>query len=221
LSEELSKEQSVKINKEIANLEIEFGFKKLTNSRNVLQNLIEKMGNSLSFFICTTEDLKSGEVARIFNLNSIEALFIDRIVFANVINSAKVVWGVDLLTQIPLLPIRRLDVFKSYFSFTNQILLTIAAYVFLPNATLYAIGTLKRSIHSCYFCYHQKTNSLNEEIAFLQKQLGESKNLKQLLELRRNNHNSFKFVLNCLPELFRLHFRTAFDNKFPFMVKPF
>jgi hypothetical protein len=55
-------------------------------------------------------------------------------------------------------PLRRLDVFKTLFGFTTGlILLSAAAFPVLPDATRYAMGALKHSQHSCYFCYHLKT----------------------------------------------------------------
>jgi hypothetical protein len=37
----------------------------------------------------------------------------------------------------------------------------------LPDATKYAMGTLKHSLHRCFFCYHQRTATLEEEVAYM------------------------------------------------------
>ena len=77
------------------------------------------------------------------------------------------------------------------------------------------MSALKHSLHSCYFCYHLKTDPLNEEVEFFNSRLGRSRTLLELLNQRRKYHRSFAFVLRCVPVLFRLHLRTAWDNRFP------
>lgn len=114
---------------------------------------------------------------------------------------------------------RRSDVFKAWFALTSRVLLSLAAYGFLPDATRYAMVALKHSLHSCYFCYHLKTTALDEEVAFFQNRLGESQTLQRLLDLRRQYRKSFGFVLRCLPALLRLHLRTVLDNSFPLKVR--
>jgi hypothetical protein len=140
---------------------------------------------------------------------------VDRIVLASVIVSAKTVWGEELLPLIPLPPLRRLDVFKALFGLAGLILLSAAAFPVLSDATRYGMGALKHSLHSCYFCYHLKTDPLNEEVEFFNSRLGRSRTLLELLNQRRKYHRSFAFVLRCIPVLFRLHLRTAWDNRFP------
>ena len=157
----------------------------------------------------------SGDVARVFGLRAAEKLFVDRIVLASVIVSAKTVWGEELLPLIPLPPLRRLDVFKALFGLAGLILLSAAAFPVLSEATRYGMGALKHSLHSCYFCYHLKTVPLNEEVAFFNSRLGRSRTLLELLNQRRTYHRSFAFVLRCVPVLFQLHLRTAWDNRFP------
>lgn len=111
--------------------------------------------------------------------------------------------------------VRRRDVFKAWFALTNRVLLSLAAYAVLPQATRYAMVTLKHSLHSCYFCYHLRTTALDEEVTFFEQRLGGSQTLKQLLTLRGQYRKSFGFVLRCLPTMMRLHLRTALDNAFP------
>jgi hypothetical protein len=125
------------------------------------------------------------------------------------------VWGEDLLSQIPMLPIRRFDVFKAFFGFFSQALLSAAVFHLLPGATRYAMGTLKRSVHNCYFCYHGRRASLEEEVNFFQRQVRPSSTLVHLLALRGEYRRSFAFVIRCVPTLVRLHLRTVLDNRFP------
>src|SRR5215813_5479168 len=75
----------------------------------------------------------------------------------------------------------------------------------LPDATKYAMGTLKHSLHSCFFCYHRRTAALEEEVQFFNRRLGESRTLGELLSLRRGYRKSFGFVIRCLTTLARLH----------------
>ena len=113
---------------------------------------------------------------------------------------------------------RRLDVFKAWFAFTNQVLLCLAAYRLLPDATRYAMGALKHSLHSCYFCYHLNTGAIEDEIAFFTARFGRIKAFADLMEQRRSYHRSFAFILRCAPAILRLHLRTARDNRFPMAV---
>ena len=129
--------------------------------------------------------------------------------------SAVTIWGEELLPRVPILPIRRLDVFKALFNFASVMAMSAAAFPLLPDATRYAISILKHSVHSCYFCYHLKAAPLDEEMMFFSHPLRQRRTLQELLERRRTNGRSFAFVLRCLPVLFRLHLRTVWDNQFP------
>ncbi len=201
----------------VSSLEIAYGFRPPpSRSKNWIEKFAEHAGGQdHSCFICTRSDLLSGDVIRVFNLRPVEGVFVDRIVLASVIVSAVTVSGEDLLPRISLLPIRRLDVFKALFGFVGLALLSAEAFPFLPDATKYAMGALKHSLHSCYFCYHLKSGGLDEEVAFFNSCLGQSRTLLDLLDQRRNYRRSFTFVLRCVPALFRLHLRTAWDNRFP------
>ena len=81
--------------------------------------------------------------------------------------------------------------------------------------TKYAVGVLKSSVHSCFFCYELRRASLEEEISFFERRLGANRTLMQLLDLRREYRNSFTFVASSIPTLVRLHWRTSIDNRFP------
>jgi predicted nucleotidyltransferase len=177
---------------------------------------VEKVtANAHSFFVCTRDDLLSGRVERMLDLRLSEALFVDRVVIPSIVTSAVTVWGEDLLSQIPMSPIRRFDVFKAFHGLFCQALLSVAVFAVLPDATRYAMGVLKRSLHNCYFCYHGRRAPLEEEVGFFLRRLGPNRALEQLLSLRSDYQSSFAFVIRCPPTLVRLHLRTAFDNRFP------
>jgi hypothetical protein len=208
---------------EVAELEIAHGLRMpVGRPKNALEKFAEHAGgDGHACFVCTRGDLLSGDVARVFSLRAAEALFVDRIVLASVIVSAKTVWGEDLLPLVVLPAVRRLDVFKSLFGLAGLMMLSAGAFPVLPDATRYAMGALKHSLHSCYFCYHLRTAPLSEEVAFFSGRLGGSRALEELLEQRRAYRRSFGFVLQCVPALLRLHMRTAWEVRFPRAVRVF
>jgi predicted nucleotidyltransferase len=173
------------------------------------------VGHGFSGFICTRSDLISGDVGRVLDLRPTETFFVDRIVLASIVASAVTVWGEDLLPQVVVPPVRRLDVFKALFGLSGQVFLSAITFPVLPDATKYAMGAVKHSLHSCYFCYHGRTAVLDDEVAFFSRRLGASRIFTALLALRAEYHRSFGFVIGCLPALVRLHLHTARDNTFP------
>ena len=199
---------------EVARLEIVHGFRP-PHARQAVQARIERaVGHLFSCFICTRADLISGNVARILDLRPWEAPFVDRIVLSSIVASAETAWGEDVLPGVQVPPVRRLDVFKALFGFSSQVVLSIGTFPVLPDATKYAMGVLKHSLHSCFFCYHRRTAGLEEEVDFFGRRLGGCRTLEELLSLRREYRRSIGFVIRCLPTLARLHLRTARDNQF-------
>jgi len=171
--------------------------------------------NVRAFFVCTRADLLSGKPGRILGVPAAQALFIDRVTPASIVASGRTVWGEPLLERVPLLPIRRLDVAKSFIGLFNQVLLSATTYPLLPGATKYAMSALKGSVHHCYFCYHARPAPLAAEVAFFQGHDRPSHALARLLTLRREYRPSLGFILACLPALTRLHLRTARELQFP------
>ncbi|HEX3746880.1 MAG TPA: nucleotidyltransferase domain-containing protein [Bryobacteraceae bacterium] len=184
--------------------------------RGALDRLADRItANVRSFFVCTRGDLLSGDPARILNISAMQGRFVDRVAIPSIVGSGVTIWGEDLLPQVPLPPIRRLDVAKAFFSFFNMVLFTVTAYPLVPGATKYAMEALKRSIHNCYYCYRGHPGRLSEEVAFFQQRIGPNATLTQLMQLRRAYQPSLGFILRCLPTLVRLHVATARDNRFP------
>ncbi len=216
VSDGTSEEDRRRLREAAERIEALHGFRENDVPQSSLEAFVEKVtANVRSFFICTRSDLLSGRVKRILDLRPSQALFVDRVVIPSIVTSAVTVWGEDLLSQIPMLPIRRFDVFKAFFGFSSQALLSAAVFPLLPAATRYAMATLKRSVHNCYFCYHGRRASLEEEVNFFQRQLGPFSTLVHLLALRGEYRRSFAFVIRCVPTLVRLHLRTVLDNRFP------
>jgi hypothetical protein len=217
IPDETSQEDRCRLRCAVTDLEIMHGLR-LPESRakNPLEMFADHAGgHAHSCFFCTRSDLISGDVARVFGLRAAEEIFVERTFFASVIVSAKTVWGEDLLSLVRLPSLRRLDVFKALFRLTGLVLLSAAAFPVLPDATVYAMGALKHSLHSCYFCYQLRTAPLDEEVAFFNSRLGGSWTLFELLKLRQEYQRSFAFVLLCVPSLVRLHLLTVWDNRFP------
>jgi predicted nucleotidyltransferase len=217
LPDEATPEERRRLRGVVAELEVTHGLRlPASRPKNLLEVFAEHAGGDAdSCFFCTRSELISGDIARVFGLRPAEEMFVDRIVFASVIVSAKTVWGEELLHLVPLPSLRRLDVFKALFGLAGLVLLSAAAFPVLADATRYAVGALKHSLHSCYFCYHLKTAPLNEEVEFFNSHLGRSRTLLELLNQRQEYHRSFTFVLRCVPILFQLHLRTVWDNRFP------
>jgi hypothetical protein len=217
IPDETSQEDRRLLCRAVTNLEITHRLRlPESRSKNPLEMFAEHAGGQAhSFFLCTRGDLISGDATRVFGLRAAEEVFLERTFLASVMVSARTVWGEDLLSLVPLPSLRRLDVFKALFRFTGLVLLSAAAFPVLSDGTKYAMGALKHSLHSCYFCYHMKTAPLDDEVAFFNSRLGRSRTLVELLSQRKEYHRSFAFVLRCVPILFRLHLRTAWDNRFP------
>jgi hypothetical protein len=217
VSDDASRAKRLRLGEDVARLETLHELRPATTrSPGGLRARIERaVGHGFSCFVCTRSDLISGDVARVLDLRPWEAPLVDRIVFASIVGSAMTVWGEDLLPRVPVPSVRRLDVFKALFGFSSQVLLSAVTFPMLPDATKYAMGALKHSLHSCFFCYHQRTTTLEDEVAFFNRRLGASRTLVELLSLRQQYRRSFAFVIRCLPTLARLHLWTARDNRFP------
>jgi predicted nucleotidyltransferase len=184
--------------------------------QSALEKLLDRVtARDRTFFICTRGDLLSGNIGRILRIHPSQAIFVDRIVLANFVASGITVWGEAMLPLVPVAPIRRFDVFKALFGLLPMALLCAAIFPLHPRMTKYAMGVLKSSIHSCYFCYELRRASLEAEVSFFERRLGSNRTLIELLALRREYRNSFTFVARCIATLVRLHMQTSIDNQFP------
>lgn len=217
LRDDVNAEDRRRVRDAVSELEARHGLAKhRSQPPSVLEAFAARVtANVRSFFVCTRADLLSGDPARIFDISPAQARFADRVAIPSVLASGVTLWGDELLSRVPLPPIRCFDVAKSFFGLFNQVLFSAAVYPVLPSATKYAMDALKRSVHSCYFCYHTRAAPLAEEVAFFRQRHGPSSALTRLMALRSEYRPSFWFVLGCLPALAHLHLRTAWDNQFP------
>lgn len=217
LADGATQEQRAAVHRRVARLEQAHGFRpRDARPKSALETFIDRAaGNALACFVCTRADLLSGNVARVLGLRPHEALLVDRIVFASIIASAVTAWGEDLLPRVPVPPIRRVDVFKALFGLHGQLALINASYPLLPGATRHAMAVLKHSLHSCFFVYELRAETLEHEAAFFKPRLGGGDVLDELLSLRGHYRDDRGFVLRCIPTVLRLHLMTARENRFP------
>jgi predicted nucleotidyltransferase len=206
-----------RLRSEVERIEILHGLRsRAAQGQPALEKLLDRVtARDRSFFICTRGDLLSGDIGRILRIHRLQAIFVDRIVLANLVGSGITVWGESMLPLVPVAPIRRFDVVKALFGVFPMAVLGAAIFPLHPGMTKYAMGVLKSSVHSCFFCYELRRASLEEEISFFERRLGPNRALIQLLALRREYRNSFTFILRCIPALLWLHWRTSIDNQFP------
>lgn len=150
VSDDVSRASKRRLGEDVAHLETLHALRHASNepSGGVRARIERAVGHGISCFVCTRSDLISGEVARVLDLRPWEAPFVDRIVFASIVASAMTVWGEDLVPQVPVPSVRRLDVFKALFGFSSQVLLSAMVFPVLPDATKYAMGALKHSLHA-------------------------------------------------------------------------
>jgi len=211
-----SMEDRSRLSDRVMDLEILHGLRQAPCRKGALEVMVDRItANDRSFFVCTRGDLLSGLPLRILHLHRAQAFFVDRIVIPGILSGAVTFWGEELLGDVTLNPIRRFDVFKAFVGLFCQAAVSVALFPVLPAATRYAMATMKHSVRSCSFCYHARHAALEEEIDYLQEHSGPIRALEQLLRLRRAYEPSFAFVARCMPALVRLHWRTAFDNRFP------
>lgn len=198
----------------ILSLEVLHGLRAAPVRKGALKTIADGLtAHESSFFICTRSDLLSGTPGRILGLPPSQAFFVDRTVIPGILSCSTTLHGEDLPHLVHPPPVRRFDVFKALFALLCQAHLSLMLFPLLPDATRYAMETLKHSVRSCYFCYHARHASLEEEVGFFQERAGPRVALQQLLALRRDYRPSLAFALRCMPALIRLHWRTALDNR--------
>jgi hypothetical protein len=209
----------------VAELERRHGFAKprperLGVARRALAAVADRItANVRAFFVCTRGDLLSGDPAQILGIPRLQAAFVDRVPIASMIMSGITVWGEELLDLVPLPPIRRLDVLKALQGLLGQLVFAAVWFPLLPDATKYAMGALKGSLHNCHVVHCGRTAPLAAEVAYFQARYGPLPALDELLALRRAYRPSFRFVLAALGTVARLHLHTLRDVPLPRVVR--
>jgi len=207
------------LDKELRSLEYKHGFRK--HPKSILETVYmladELAGMYLSHFVCYKDELLAGNSARVFNLHPLLSFFTPatRIPFANIVVSGKTIWGEDILKHIKILPISRFQLIFGGVLYLNNTFNAIVAFPIFPNATKYAMETLKWSLHSCYFCYNLKAATVEEEVGFFVSILGEQLVFTELMLLRKEYKKSFGFVVRCFPMIIKLYNKTLREISFP------
>src|SRR5436305_3855348 len=160
--------------RDVERIEILHGLRRHSvHGQPALEKFLDRVtAHDRTFFICTRGDLLSGNIGRILRIHPLQTIFVDRIVLANLVASGITVWGEAMLPLVPVAPIRRFDVLKALFSLFPLALLCAAIFPLHPQMTKYAMGVLKSSVHSCFFCYELRRAPLGEEISFFERRLG-------------------------------------------------
>jgi predicted nucleotidyltransferase len=222
LADEVPQETKRMINSELAALELKHKLRERPKSkREVVYSEIDRMaGQFKSHFACYKRDLLSGNTAAVFDIIPLaESLLLStHIGFANIVTSAKTVWGEDLLRKIHIPALTKGHLAKTCVSFLLLNACALLGYPVLPNATKYSMSVLKWMLHNCYFCYTLKSATVEDEINFFRRKLGQRKEFLELLSLRREYRPSFRFIKNCFKILIELYGVTTRENRFPIKV---
>lgn len=208
---------------ELAALELKHKLHKPPGSKReaVYMVIDDAAGQFKSHFVCYKRDLLSGSTAAVFEVNPLaESLLLStHIPFANIVTSAKVIWGEDFLHKIHIPTLSKAHLAKNCASFLLLNACGLLGYPFLPNATKYSMSVLKWMLHGCYFCYTLKSATVEEEIDFFCTKTGAGKVFLQLLSLRREYQPSLRFITGCFKTLVQLYRVTVRENKFPITVR--
>ncbi|MDQ3713141.1 MAG: hypothetical protein M3388_13100 [Acidobacteriota bacterium] len=200
LADDVPRKTKQVISRRLAELEIEHNLRELPGAlrETVYMKFDEAAGQFKSYFVCCKRDLLAGNAAAVFDVHPLaESLLISaHIPFANIVKSAKVIWGENFLDRIHIPALSKTHFAKNCASFLLLNAFAAAAYPFLPNATKYSMSILKWMLHGCYFCYKLKSASIEDEIAFFDSKLDTGKIFSQLLALRGEYQPSFGFIIN-------------------------
>ena len=222
LADEVPKKAKRLISSDLADLELKHRLREYPKSKTefIYLQIDHMAGQFKSHFVCYERDLLSGNSAVVFGWHPLaESFFSTRIGFANIIASAKTIWGKDLCKQAHVPPIRRWHLINNCLSFLTLNAIAFLTFPILPNATKYSMSVLKWMLHNCHFCYTLKAATIEEGVEFFRTKLENNRPLVELLSLRREYRPSLKFVKECFRMLVHLYVLTARENKFPIEIE--
>jgi predicted nucleotidyltransferase len=222
LADEVPQKTKGLISSNLAALELKHRLREYPKSKTeIVYSQIDRMaGQFKSHFVCYERELLSGNSAAVFGWHPLaESFFSTRIGFANIITSAKTIWGKDLLNQVHIPPIRKWHLTNNCLSFLTLNAIAFLTFPILPNATKYSMSVLKWMLHNCHFCYTLKAATIEEGVEFFRTKLENNRALVELLSLRREYQPSLKFVKECFRMLVHLYVVTVRENKFPIKIE--
>ena len=210
------------ISGDLAKLELKHRLREHPKSKTeFVYSQIDRMaGQFKSHFVCYARDLLSGNSSAIFGWHPLaEPFFSTRIGFANIVTSAKTIWGEELLKRAHVPPIKRWHLINNCLSFLSLNGIAFLMFPILPNATKYSMSVLKWMIHNCHFCYTLKATTIEEGVEFFRPKLEHNRALLELISLRQEYRPSLKFVKNCFRTLVHLYIVTTKENRFPSKIE--
>jgi len=205
------------LKRELLELEVRHGFLDRDFWKRGRGRLVadKALGVFISHFICPRRAFLAGDASGIFHVNALAGALTSRIIFANILASSMTVWGEDLGPRVQAPPVTRADVLKALASLAPILALAVLGLPFSRGATKYAMASLKKGLHACYFCYGQPPMPISGKVRFFSERYPRLAGLGMLLQLREEYRPWARFTLWCAWALPYLHYRAARDNRFP------
>lgn len=225
LDDKTTKPTIRQLDREITRLEFQHGFRKRTTAKldPIYRWISSLTGMFVSHFACRRRDFIEARFARVFGVNRpLCFLFAPaRIAWASILSTARVIrGGTDLLEEVARPPITRHQLRKSRAMTRLLCLAALASRPFHPDATKFAMESLKWTIHACHYCYTRQTLDLASEIAFFSSQSGFESLvplLDRMQELRNQYQQDSRFIRSTLGKLPHFHRLTLRQNSFPIL----
>ncbi|MCB9839477.1 nucleotidyltransferase domain-containing protein [Candidatus Nomurabacteria bacterium] len=216
--------QISKLKKYLYSIEEDIGLRiKASGLANRLQVIFDRMGAQYkSMFVCREDEFVNSNAGKIFHTESFfDGVILDNpllrndIGFKNILLSAKVVYGRDVLTGLQnVSPIRKKQLAQNRITYSSLNLYSLLVCVFARNATKYSMSALKWTLHSCYFVLTKEPGSLSREIAYFEKHFP-SNVLTELKDLRKSYRKNLGFILRAQLYIWRLFTKTLKDASYP------
>lgn len=197
LEDSISSKTFSNLNQLLTKKEEKFGFRKKPTSgiEQFLYLLESQTGMFISHFICRKSDFLACNFSRIFNVNPIVSSILapKNIVFGNVVQSGKTLYGRNLLSEVKKVNISKIDLLRSYFMNTLLSTGALIIFKFYKRATKFSMEASKWSMFASYYYANRKTQEISRVIQYFEEKRILKRYLKKLMELRENYRNDFKF----------------------------
>lgn len=223
ISDKTSKEDKIRINKELDELEYKHSFRKKNGSvvDAVYKRAEDITGMYISHFVCYRKEFLSAKFSKVFNVNLLLCKIFapTDVVWASVIKSATTLWGENLLEKVSLSYVTKNQIRKSRMMNLALCVSAFLSYIIHPDATKYAMESVKWSLQTCYFGYTLEPVTTKKAILFFENEGYKNTTLNELLELRNKYRKSFRFIRGSFKVIRDLHNKTIRENTFPKKIK--
>lgn len=216
--------QISKLKRYLYSVEEDMGFRiKPHGAMNRLQVVFDRIGAQYkSMFVCREEEFVNSNAGKIFHTESFfDGVILDNpllrndIGFKNILLSAKVVYGRNVLTGIKnVTPIRKKQLAQNRITYSSLNLYALLTCLFARNATKFSMSALKWTLHSCYFVLTKEPGNLSKEIAYFEKHYP-SNVLTELKDLRESYRKNLGFILRAQFYIWRLFTKTLKEVSYP------